>query len=51
MNIFATNECPVIAAQEHCSVHFKMCVELAQLLSTAHHELGDVLVTRAQCAF
>lgn len=40
MNIFATNECPVKAAQEHCSVHVvKMILELAQLLSTAHFVL------------
>lgn len=37
MNIFATNDCPVISAQEHCDVHLrKMIVEIAQLLSTAH---------------
>lgn len=37
MNIFATNECPVISAQDHCDVHLrKMIVEIAQLLSTAH---------------
>lgn len=40
MNIFATNDCPVKSAQDHCSVHcIKMIVELAQLLSTAHYEL------------
>ena len=32
-----TNEDPRIAAQEHCDKHVvKMCVEYAQLLSTAH---------------
>ena len=37
MNIFKTNEDPRIAAQEHCDKHVvKMCVEYAQLLSTAH---------------
>lgn len=44
MNIFATNECPIISAQDHCTIHFKMCVELAQLLSTAHHELDGHIV-------
>lgn len=39
MNIFATDPCPVVSAQHHCTVHFKLVVELAQLLSTAHHEL------------
>lgn len=37
MNLFATNECPVRAAQEHNSVHLrKMIVEVLQMLSTAH---------------
>lgn len=44
MNIFVTNECPIKSAQEHCNVHFKMCVELGQLLSTAHHELDGNVV-------
>lgn len=45
MNIFVTNECPVKSAQDHCSVHnVKMVVELAQLLSTAHHELDGQVV-------
>ena len=40
MNIFCTNECPVISAKEHCKVHNrKMIVELAQMLSTAHRVL------------
>lgn len=43
MNIFVTSQCPVKSAQEHCTVHFKMCVELGQLLSTAHFELdGEI---------
>ena len=45
MNIFATSECPVQAAQDHCNVHnVKMVVELAQLLSTAHHEIDGNVV-------
>lgn len=41
MNVFYTNDCPKIAASEHCIVHRnKMIVEYAQLLSTAHHVLG-----------
>lgn len=45
LNIFATNECPIKSAQEHCSVHnVKMVVELAQLLSTAHFELDGIQV-------
>lgn len=44
MNIFATNQCPVISAQDHCTVHFKMCVELGQLLSTAHYEIDGHVV-------
>lgn len=40
MNLFVTNKCPVISAQDHCLVHLrKMIVEVAQMLSTAHHEL------------
>lgn len=44
MNIFTTSECPVQSAKDHCNVHFKMCVELAQLLSTAHYELDGQIV-------
>lgn len=45
MNIFATNECPKICAQEHCDVHLvKMILETAQLLSTAHVVLDGVQV-------
>ena len=41
MNVFYTNSDPIIAAQDHTRVHRnKMIVEYAQLLSTAHHELG-----------
>lgn len=37
MNLFATNECPIKAAQDHNSVHLrKMVVEVLQMLSTAH---------------
>ena len=40
MNIFYINEDPKIASIEHCDKHsVKMCVEYAQLLSTAHRLL------------
>lgn len=40
MNIFYTDNDPVIAARQHCRVHMrKMIVEYAQLLSAAHHVL------------
>jgi hypothetical protein len=40
MNIFVTNICPIKSAQDHCDVHLrKLCVEVAQLLSTAHFVL------------
>ncbi len=40
MNIFTTNDCPVISAQEMCDKHVvKMIVEYAQLMSTAHRVL------------
>lgn len=40
MNIFYINEDPKIASLEHCDKHsVKMCVEYAQLLSTAHRLL------------
>lgn len=39
MNIFYLDEDPVICAQQHCDSHVtKMCVEYAQLLSTAFRE-------------
>lgn len=43
MNVFFTNNDPIIAAREHCYKHqTKMIVEYAQLLSTAHHVIdGD----------
>jgi hypothetical protein len=45
LNIFATSQCPIKSAQDHCSVHnVKMVVELAQLLSTAHFELDGQIV-------
>lgn len=38
MNIFMTNENPVLSAKEHCLVHNrKMILEYAQMLSTTHH--------------
>lgn len=40
MNIFTTNDCPIISAQEMCDKHVvKMIVEYAQLMSTAHRVL------------
>ena len=40
MNIFTTNDCPIISAQDMCDKHVvKMIVEYAQLLSTAHRVL------------
>ena len=37
MNLFATSECPVQSAKEHCDTHLrKMIVEVQQMLSTAH---------------
>ncbi|AUR92211.1 hypothetical protein NVP1170O_098 [Vibrio phage 1.170.O._10N.261.52.C3] len=42
MNIFYTNQDPILAANDHCNVHVnKMVVEYAQLLSTAHHILDQ----------
>jgi len=42
MNIFFLARCPVEAAHAQCDRHVvKMILESAQLLSTAHHELGD----------
>ncbi len=40
MNIFTTNDCPVVSAQEMWDKHVvKMIVEYAQLMSTAHRVL------------
>lgn len=40
MNLFVLSECPVEAAQLQCDKHVsKMCVESAQMLSTAHRML------------
>lgn len=45
MNIFVTNKCPIISAQEQCDVHNrKMICESVQLLSTAHYVLDGVQV-------
>ena len=42
MNIFYLHSIPQIAAIYHCDKHVvKMIVETAQLLATAHHELGN----------
>lgn len=44
MNVFITSLDPVVCAKDHCTIHQnKMIVEYAQLLSTAHHELGSEL--------
>jgi len=41
MNIFYLDKCATKAAQAQCDKHVvKMVLESAQLLSTAHHELG-----------
>ena len=40
MNIFFTNENPLLAANDHCHIHTnKMIIEYAQILSAAHHIL------------
>lgn len=40
MNIFFTNENPLLAANDHCHIHTnKMIIEYAQILSSAHHVL------------
>lgn len=45
MNIFVTNKCPIISAQDHNNVHCrKMIVEASQLLSTAHFVLDGIQV-------
>lgn len=42
MNIFYLDRDPEVAAAYHCDKHVvKMILETAQLLSTAHHELGS----------
>ena len=44
MNIFALSENPVEAARLQCDKHVvKMILETAQMLSTAHRELGSVI--------
>lgn len=44
MNIFVLDPVPMQCAREHCDKHVvKMILETAQLLSTAHHELGGKL--------
>jgi len=41
MNLFILDESPKLAAEYHCDKHVvKMILEVAQLLSTAHHVLG-----------
>ena len=43
MNVFYLSRCPIYAAQMQCDKHVvKMPLESAQLLSTAHNELGGV---------
>lgn len=45
MNIFSTNECPIVSAQDHNDVHLrKMIVESLQILSTVHFVLDGVQV-------
>lgn len=48
MNVFYIHEDPEICAQQHCDSHAsKMCVEYAQLMSTAHRVIdGEMLVGR-----
>lgn len=42
MNIFYLSRDPVLCAEMHCDKHVvKMILETAQLLSTAHWELGS----------
>jgi hypothetical protein len=46
MNIFALNDDPELAAQQHCDKHVvKMIVEYTQLLSTAHRVLDGEQAT------
>lgn len=45
MNLFATSECPVQSAKDHCNVHCtKLIVEVCQMLSTAHFVLDGAQV-------
>lgn len=45
MNLFATSQCPVQSAKDHCNVHCtKLIVEVCQMLSTAHFVLDGVQV-------
>jgi hypothetical protein len=41
MNIFFLHQDPTVAASMVCDQHQKMILESAQLMSTAHHELGS----------
>lgn len=44
MNIFFLDRDPVVAAKYHCDKHcVKMCIEYAQLLSTALHITGSII--------
>jgi len=44
MNVFYLDENPVTCAEQHCDKHVvKMCIEYAQLLSTAHRVLDGEL--------
>jgi hypothetical protein len=45
MNIFYTNENPIICASEHCGIHVnKMIIEYAQMLSTCHFVIDDKMI-------
>ena len=47
MNIFIVDECPIISAKSLCDIHInKMCIESAQMLSTAHRILDGNFETR-----
>lgn len=50
MNIFYLHTDPVICAMQHCDTHSsKMCVEYAQLLSTAHRVIdGEMVIGRSK---
>ncbi len=42
MNIFYTDDCPIVVAEQHCYRHqTKMIVEHCQMLSTAHHVIDN----------
>jgi len=46
LNVFMLNECPVQSAQDQCDEHiWKMYIESAQMLSTAHRLLDGNLKT------